>query len=89
VLWLSNTYRFWIFKLLYVKENCMDRTIRDIYLEYGVDIRDKNGSLRNVIDVLEDIYFRVHKDEYKKIEQDIYFQTKVEDVFQKEKEKGL
>jgi uncharacterized protein with von Willebrand factor type A (vWA) domain len=67
----------------------MDRTIRDIYLEYGVDIRDKNGSLRNVIDVLEDIYFRVHKDEYKKIEQDIYFQTKVEDVFQKEKEKGL
>jgi uncharacterized protein with von Willebrand factor type A (vWA) domain len=67
----------------------MDRTIRDIYLQYGVDIRDKNGSLRNVIDVLEDIYFRVHKDEYKKIEQDIYFQTKVEDVFQKEKEKGL
>jgi uncharacterized protein with von Willebrand factor type A (vWA) domain len=67
----------------------MDRTIRDIYLEYGVDIRDQNGSLRNVIDVLEDIYFRVHKDEYKKIEQDIYFQTKVEDVFQKEKEKGL
>ena len=67
----------------------MDRTIRDIYLEYGVDIRDKNGSLRNVIDVLEDIYFRVHKDEYKKIEQDIYFQTKVENVFEKEKEKGL
>ena len=67
----------------------MDRTIRDIYLQYGVDIRDKNGSLRNVIDVLEDIYFRVHKDEYKKIEQDIYFQTKVENVFEKEKEKGL
>jgi hypothetical protein len=67
----------------------MDRTIRDIYLKYGVDIRDKDGSLRNVIDVLEDIYFRVHKDEYKKIEQDIYFQTKVENVFEKEKEKGL
>jgi hypothetical protein len=68
----------------------MEKTLRDIYLTYGVDIRHDNGSLRSVVDVLEDIYLNINKDKFEEIEDEIFSTERVSgSVFEKERERGL
>lgn len=68
----------------------MDKTLRDVYLTYGVDIRDDNGFLRSVVDVLEDIYLCINKDKFEEVEHDIFLEESMGgSVFEKERKRGL
>jgi hypothetical protein len=42
-------------------------TLEEIAKKYGIDLRDSDGDLRNVIDVLEDMFLRLSTAEYLKL----------------------
>lgn len=66
----------------------MRKTLRDIFLTYNIDIRDEDGNLRNVVDVLSHIHLRLDKDYYEELSEEISFQLKLQNIFEDEKKKG-
>jgi hypothetical protein len=63
-------------------------TLREIFLEYGIDIRDKRGFLRNPIDLLEDMYFKLTPQIFDYIQKDIYILSQGYELFKDEREAG-
>jgi hypothetical protein len=66
----------------------MEKSLEEVFLEYGVSIRNERGFLRNVIDVLYDIYFNIDKDDFELIKEEIYCLHKLHDLFEEERKKG-
>lgn len=66
----------------------MKKTLEEIYLEYGIRIRDQRGFLINPLDLLEKIYLRLTPELFKLLEEEIKFQEKMYRVFEEERKKG-
>lgn len=63
-------------------------TLREIFLQYGIDIRDKRGFLRNPIELLEDMYFKLTPKLFEYIQEDIYTLSQGYNLFEDEREAG-
>lgn len=57
--------------------------LEEILLKYNIEIRNKNGRLRNIVDVLEDFYLKLTPTEYNKIMFEISEEEKEINVFDK------
>ncbi|MFW6001964.1 MAG: hypothetical protein ACOCQD_01345 [archaeon] len=55
--------------------------LEDIYAKYGINLRDSNGNLRNVVDVLEDMYLKLNYEEFIKLQYEISEEELRNDVF--------
>lgn len=66
----------------------MKKSLEDICIKYGIRLRDQRGFLRNVIDVLEDIYLKCNAADLEDMMTDIYYEDNTNDVFQAERERG-
>lgn len=59
--------------------------LREIYAQYGIELRDKNGELRNTIDVLEDMFLKLSVQEFLAIGLEITEEEKYADLFNNER----
>ncbi len=59
--------------------------LREIYAQYGIELRDKNGELRNTIDVLEDMFLKLSVQEFLAINVEIAEEEKYADLFDNER----
>jgi len=66
----------------------MKKTLESIFKEYNIDIRDEYGMHRNLLDVLEQMYIWLGKGDYDKIAEEIYYQDKIDSVFDEERKRG-
>ena len=66
----------------------MKKTLEQVYLEHGINIRDDRGFLRNPIDLLEDMYLKLTDEEFREINDEIMFQEKMHFIFDDERKKG-
>jgi hypothetical protein len=55
--------------------------LEEIFAQYGIELREKDGSLRNVIDVLEDMYLKLTPSEFNKITMEIGDEEKWSNIF--------
>ncbi|MFW5889542.1 MAG: hypothetical protein ACOCUD_04095 [Bacillota bacterium] len=55
--------------------------LEDIYAKYGINLRDSNGNLRNVVDVLEDMYLKLNYHEFIKLQYEISEEELRNDIF--------
>lgn len=63
-------------------------SLEEIYLKYGIRLRNERGFLRNAIDVLEDIYMRCSAKELAEIREEIWYEEQMQFVFDEERKKG-
>lgn len=59
--------------------------LREIYAQYGIELRDKNGELRNTIDVLEDMFLKLNIQEFLEIHLEIAEEEKYANLFDNER----
>jgi hypothetical protein len=55
--------------------------LEDIFKQYGVRLRDDEGNLRNLIDVIEDIYLKLSPSEFNRIMREITEEEKYSNIF--------
>lgn len=55
--------------------------LEEIFAAYGIQIRNTDGSLRNLIDVLEDMYLKLTPNEFNRIIFEISEEEKYSDIF--------
>ena len=63
-------------------------SLEDIYIKYGIKLRNKRGFLRNAIDVLEDIYMKCSPRELEDIRDAIWYEEQRQEIFEEERKKG-
>jgi len=56
-------------------------TLEKIFIEYGIELRNSEGDLRNLIDVLEDMYLKLSSFEFTKIMYEISEEEKFNNLF--------
>ena len=56
-------------------------TLEEIAKKYGIELRNSDGDLRNVIDVLEDMFLKLSTAEYIKLMFEISEEEKNYDLF--------
>ena len=66
----------------------MKKSLEEIYLQYGIRIRNERGFLMNPLEILQDIYYKLDKQDFEEIQDQIYNQHKIQDIFDEEKKKG-
>lgn len=59
--------------------------LREIYAQYGIELRDKNDELRNTIDVLEDMFLKLNIQEFLEIHLEIAEEEKYANLFDNER----
>lgn len=59
--------------------------LREIYAQYGIELRNKNGELRNTIDVLEDMFLKLNIQEFLEIHLEIAEEEKYANLFDNER----
>ena len=52
--------------------------LEEILAAYGIQIRNADGSLRNVIDVIEDMYLKLTPNEFNRITMEIGEEEKIQ-----------
>lgn len=55
--------------------------LKKIFKKYNIDLLDKNGQLRNVIDVLEDMYLKLSPKEFNLLTYEISEEEKYRNIF--------
>lgn len=55
--------------------------LEEILAAYGIQIRNADGSLRNVIDVIEDMYLKLTPNEFNRITMEIGEEEKYSNIF--------
>lgn len=60
-------------------------SLREIYAQYGIELRNKNGELRNTIDVLEDMFLKLNIQEFLEIHLEIAEEEKYANLFDNER----
>lgn len=55
--------------------------LEKIFKKYRIDLRDKNGNIRNVVDVLEDMYLKINPTEYNQIMFEVMEEEKYANIF--------
>lgn len=55
--------------------------LEKILKKYGIPLRDQEGNIRNVVDVLEDFYLKVSASEYNKIMYEVSEEEKYYNIF--------
>jgi hypothetical protein len=58
-------------------------TLEEVARKYGIELRNCDGDLRNVIDVLEDMFLKLSTAEYLKLMFEISEEEKNYDLFDK------
>jgi hypothetical protein len=56
-------------------------TLEKIFMQYGIELRNSEGDLRNLIDVLEDMYLKLSSFEFTKIMFEIGEEERFENLF--------
>jgi predicted secreted protein len=55
--------------------------LEEIFAQYGVKLLDENGNLRDVIDVIEDMYLKLSVREIQRIMMEISDEEKYSNIF--------
>jgi hypothetical protein len=55
--------------------------LEDIFKQYGIMLRDDEGNLRNLIDVIEDMYLKLSPSEFSRIMREITEEEKYSNIF--------
>jgi len=56
-------------------------TVEQIFYKYGIKLRDRDGNLRNLIDVIEDMYLKLNGREFTQIMYEITEEEKFDNIF--------
>ena len=56
-------------------------TLEQIFYKYGIKLRNSEGDLRNLVDVLEDMYLKLSSYEFTKIMFEVTEEEKFENIF--------
>ena len=59
--------------------------LEEIYAQYGIELKEKNGELRNTIDVLEDMFLKLSIQEFLAINLEIAEEEKYANLFDNER----
>ena len=59
----------------------MHKTLEQVLVEFGIHLKDKN-TLRNPIDVIEDLYIRISPADWKEIVHAIAAQERIHNIFE-------
>jgi hypothetical protein len=57
--------------------------LEDIFKKFGIDLLDDKGNLRNLIDVLEDMYLKLNSFDFTKLMYEISEEEQHADIFDK------
>jgi hypothetical protein len=57
--------------------------LEDIFKKFGIDLLDEEGNLRNLIDVLEDMYLKLNSFDFTKLMYEISEEEQYADIFDK------
>lgn len=63
-------------------------SLETIAKKYGITLRDKDGNLRNVVDVLEDMYLKLNLDEFLRLMYEISEEEKYSNIFDEARGRG-
>lgn len=56
-------------------------TLEQIFYKYGIKLRNSKGDLRNLVDVLEDMYLKLSSYEFTQIMFEVTEEEKFENIF--------
>ena len=56
-------------------------TLEQIFYKYGIELRNSKGDLRNLVDVLEDMYLKLSPYEFTQIMYEVTEEEKFENIF--------
>jgi hypothetical protein len=59
--------------------------LNEVFKKYGINLRDENDNLRNVVDVLEDMYLKMNLIEYNDMMTEIARSEEEEFIFDNER----
>jgi hypothetical protein len=62
----------------------MHKTLEQLLKEFGIHLKDKN-TLRNPVDIIEDLYIRISPADWKEIIHAIAAQERVHNIFQNQR----
>jgi hypothetical protein len=62
----------------------MHKTLEELLKEFGIHLKDKN-TLRNPVDIIEDLYIRISPADWKEIIHAISAQERVHNIFQNQR----
>jgi hypothetical protein len=62
----------------------MHKTLEQLLKEFGIHLKDKN-TLRNPVDIIEDLYIRISPADWKEIIHAIAAQERIHNIFQNQR----
>lgn len=61
--------------------------LEEVFANYGITLRNEDGSLRNLIDVLEDMYLKLTPFEFHKLTYELSEEEKYSNIFDQARER--
>lgn len=62
--------------------------LEEVFANYGIALRNEDGSLRNLIDVLEDMYLKLAPYEFHKLTYELSEKEKYSNIFDQARKRG-